>query len=80
MPAICLNDFRYLFSERDVLTITARVRIAVDGAQFVAEDDEGSRYNYSDEGFPDPPPRMSARECFGVSPRPESERPESPWE
>jgi hypothetical protein len=81
MPAISMNNFRYLFSERDVLTITARVRFALDDAPFVAEDDDGGRYSYGDEGFPDDAPIiMSAREWFGVSPRPESEMPQPPWE
>lgn len=79
MPAISMNDFRYLFSESDLLTITARVRFVLDDRPFVAEDDEGGRYGY-DEGFSDPPPRISACEWFGVSPRPESEMRERPCE
>jgi hypothetical protein len=71
MPALCINDFKYLFTVRDVLAITAKVRFALDDASFVAEDDDGGRYSYGDEGFPDPPPRVSACEWFGVSPKPE---------
>ena len=67
-----MNDFRHLFSERDLLTITAKVRFVLDDAPFVAEDDDGGRYSYGDEGFPDPKPKVSAREWFGVSPRTES--------
>lgn len=72
MPAGSMNDFRHLFSERDVLTITAKVRFVLDDAPFVAEDDDGGRYSYGDEGFPDLKPQVSAREWFGVSPRTES--------
>lgn len=54
MPAICVNDFRYLFTERDFLTITARVQLALDDARFVAEDDDGGAYSYMDEGFRTP--------------------------
>jgi hypothetical protein len=40
---------------------------------FVAEDDDGGRYRYGDEGFPATPPGISAREWFGVSLKAESE-------
>jgi hypothetical protein len=66
-----MNNFRCLFSEKDILTITAKVRFVLDDAPFVAEDDDGGRYSYGDEGFPDSKPNKSAREWFGVSPRPE---------
>jgi hypothetical protein len=79
MPAICMNDFRYLFTERDLLAMTAKVQLVLDDASFVAEDDEGGRYCYGEEGFPDQPPRVSAREWFGVSPKAESEIPDVPW-
>jgi hypothetical protein len=78
MPPISMNDFRHLFTERDVLTITAKVRFVVHDAAFVAEDDDGGRYSYGEEGFPDPPPRIRTIEWFGVSPRPESEMPDPP--
>lgn len=69
MPAMCVNDFRRLFSEREVLRITARVQIVVDDAAFVAENDDGGRYNYGEESSPNPAPKIGAYEWFGVSPR-----------
>jgi hypothetical protein len=70
-----MNDFKYLFTGRDILSITAKVRLVVDDQPFVAEDDEGGRYNYGDEGFPDSEPRITAREWFGVRPRTEADIP-----
>jgi hypothetical protein len=69
VPAWALNDLRHLFSERDVLAITAKVPIVLDDASFVAEDEEGGIYNYGKEGFPEEPSSFSAREWFGVSPK-----------
>jgi hypothetical protein len=69
MPAMSINDFKYLFTAKDVLTITAKVRMVLDDTVFVAEDDQGGRYSYG-EGFPDSQPRIRAYEWFGVSPRP----------
>jgi hypothetical protein len=71
MSAACLRDLGCLFSERDLLTITAKVRFVLDDAPFVAEDEDGGRYSYGEDGFPDPPPRVRAYEWFGVFPRPE---------
>jgi hypothetical protein len=73
IPAISMNDFKHLFTEQDILSITAKVRFVLDDEAFVAEDDEGGRYSYGDEGFPATRPRISAREWFGVSLKAESE-------
>lgn len=73
MPAISMNDFRYLFDDRDILAITSKVRFVLDDAPMVAEDDEGARYSYGQEGFPDRQPEITARAWFGVSPKYESE-------
>lgn len=69
MPAICMDDFRRLFTEREILSITARVRFSLDDARFVADDADGGRYDYVSDGFPDPKPRVGACEWFGVSPK-----------
>jgi hypothetical protein len=71
MAAALLYDFKHLFSERDLLAITAKVRFVLDDALFVAEDDDGGRYTYGEDRFPDPPPGFTAREWFRVSPKAE---------
>lgn len=73
MPATCMNDFKHLFTARDILTITAKIRFALDDEPFVAEDDDGPRYSCGDENVSGVAPAVSAREWFGVSPMPESE-------
>jgi hypothetical protein len=65
-----LLDFGYLFSARDMLTITAKVRLSLDDSPFIAEDDDGRTYSYG-ENSSGPTPRLGAREWFGVLPRPE---------
>jgi len=67
MPAVEMADLRSLFSERDFLTITSRVRLGLDeDAGFVAEDNDGGKYSYGSEGLPDPSPKISAQQLFGV--------------
>jgi hypothetical protein len=67
-----MNNFRHLFTENDLLTITSKVQLVADGASFVAEDDQGASYNYGVEGFPSARPRVTAQEAFGVSPKAKS--------
>ena len=66
IPAISMNDFKFLFREADLLKITSKVRFVLDEEPFVAEDEEGGRYNYGQEGFPQSETRISADEWFGV--------------
>jgi hypothetical protein len=66
-----MNDLRNLFTARDFLTLTSRIRLVVDDARLVAEDDDGGKYSYRDEGLPDRVLNPSAKEWFRVSPKPE---------
>jgi hypothetical protein len=75
MPAIMENDFRWLFSDRDLFKITSKVQFIVDDAGMVAEDDDGGRYDYFHEGVPESGPGFSAEDWLGVHPRPELEPP-----
>jgi hypothetical protein len=69
MPAISMNDFKFLFREADLLRITSKVRFVLDDEPFVAEDEEGGRYNYGQEGFPQREAGITAEEWFGVRPQ-----------
>lgn len=69
IPAISMNDFKFLFRETDFLKITSKVRFVLDEEPFVAEDEEGGRYSYGQEGFPQTDARIKAEEWFGVSPQ-----------
>lgn len=69
--ASIMNDLRNLFTERDFLTLTSKVRLVLDDARIVAEDDDGGKYGYRDEGFPDGVLKPGASEWFRVYPRPD---------
>jgi hypothetical protein len=66
-----MNNLRSLFTDRAFLTITSKVQFVVDDARIVAEDGDGGKYSYQDEGFPDHRPKPSAEDWFGVHPKPE---------
>jgi len=71
LPAIIMNDIRNLFTERDFLTLTSKVQFVLDDARIVADDDDGGKYSYRDEGFPDQVLKPKADQWFGVCPKPE---------
>ena len=69
-----LSDIRDdLFSPEDYARIIAKVTLVPDRATMIAEDDSGASYNYGTEGFPQASPTPSAREWFGVTPKPDVE-------
>jgi len=71
LPGIIMNDLWNLFTERDFLTLTSKLQFVLDDARIVADDDDGGKYSYSDEGFPYHRPNPSAAEWFGVCPKSE---------
>lgn len=69
-----LSDIRDdLFSPEDYARIIAKVTLVPDRAPMIAEDDSGASYNRGAEGFPQASPTSSAREWFGVTPKPDNE-------
>lgn len=68
-PSLIMNDLRILFTERDFLTLTSKIKLLVDDGRLVAEDDDGGMYSYCDEGFPDHHPQPNAEDWFGVRPK-----------
>ena len=71
LPSIIMNDLRNLFAGRDFLTLTSKLQFVLDDARIVAADEDGGKYSYGDEGFPDHRPNPSAAEWLGVCPKPE---------
>lgn len=45
-PGLIVDDLRGLFTPRDLLTLTSKIRLVVDDARLVAEDDDGGRYSF----------------------------------
>jgi hypothetical protein len=52
-------------------TLTSKVQFVLDDARIVADDGDGGKYSYRDEGFPDQFLKPKAEQWFGVCPRPE---------
>jgi hypothetical protein len=75
IPIWVFNDLLSLFTARDFLTLSSRVRLVLADCPIVAEDDDGGTYSYSLDGFSEKPPKVGAYEWFGVHPRPELDEP-----
>ena len=67
MPAGIADNLRTLFTERDFLILTSKVRIELAGSAMVAEDDHGGRYQYG-EAPVERPAKVGLREWLGVEP------------
>lgn len=59
----------HLFAPEDFAQISARIEFVTDeDVGLIAEDDEGRRYDYGQEGFPPRRPDPSAAAWLGVQP------------
>ena len=66
LPASLDNLRENVFSEETFRVLSAKLELIPGGAPMVAEDAEGNRYSYGEDGFPSSRPSPSAQEWLGV--------------
>ena len=68
VPTVVVDDLKWLFTARGLLTLSSKIQLVIADDPLVAEDDDGGRYAYA-ATFPGEPPKPSAREWLGVEPQ-----------
>ena len=75
-PGILSDLQQHVFTPKSFKQIEEHILFVPDDAPIVAEDDQGSRYSYGEEGFPNAEPDIYAQTWLGVSP----DRPVPDWD
>jgi hypothetical protein len=57
-----------LFTKESLARLEEKLTFVYDGSPYIAEDEIGRRFNYGEEGFPDLPPDIQARDWLNVEP------------
>ena len=71
-PESLQNLREHVLTKESFATVCAKVRLIPDeDARIDAEDAEGNRYSYGEQGFPKERPTPRAEEWFGVELRPD---------
>jgi len=66
-----IRDLRIILGKDGFSALESKLKLIPDDAPIIAEDEEGRKYSYGDEGFSYKDPDVSARDWLKIRPLPE---------